>query len=114
MVSAYGNLSNIFSRMPSLWSLVCSWQSHVSVAPQKPGVLGLALISPGCTSELSAVECQRNGVPNVTEPCGPGRATLGCLSALGPFPIPSFLFCIWPLRVLLSVQSKNSRDEGMH
>ena len=59
---------NIFSRTPNLRSLVCSWQSHVSAAQQKPGVIVLSLISPGCTSELWAVECQRNypncqGVP---------------------------------------------------
>lgn len=49
---------------------------------------------PGCTSELSAVECQRHGVPNVREPCGPVRATLGCLSGLGLFPVLPFFFSL--------------------
>lgn len=105
---------NIFSRTPNLQSLVCSWQSHVSAAHQKPGVVVLSLISPGCTSELWAVECQRN-YPNCQ-----GVPWLQAGQALGLPLHPGFISCmtlsLFPHLVTgssLHSGSQNSGDGGM-
>lgn len=72
-------------------------------AYQKPGVIVISLISPGFTSELQAVGCQKNCVPNVRKPHDLRQGKpLGCLFVLGPFPgcVPSSLSAFGvPLRI---------------